>query len=121
MLYIEDNPVNALVMSELLSNRPALEVEIAVTGASGLERAREWRPDLLLIDMQLPDFDGLEVLRRMRADPTTARIPCVALSANAMMADIQEALDAGFTRYWTKPVNFERLLAELAEVLDRPL
>ena len=121
VLYIEDNAINALVMSELLAHRPSLSIEIAADGLSGLARARESRPDLLLVDLQLPDIDGIEVLRRMRAEAATAAVPCVALSANAMMTDIQEALEAGFVRYWTKPVNVDRILAEMAELLGRPV
>ena len=82
-------------------------------GASGVHSARERRPDLILIDMQLPDFDGLEVLRRLRADPSTAAIPCIALSANAMPEDIQRALGAGFADYWTKPLDFRVFLGAL--------
>jgi CheY-like chemotaxis protein len=67
----------------------------------------------VLIDMQLPDFDGLEVLRRLRADARTAAIPCIALSANAMPDDIARALGAGFADYWTKPINFKDFVASL--------
>ena len=72
-----------------------------------------WQPALILVDMQLPDIDGHEVLRRLRADPLTAGIRCVALSANAMPEDVQRALDAGFTDYWTKPLEFKKFIAAL--------
>jgi len=67
----------------------------------------------VLVDMQLPDFDGHEVLRRLRADPLTADIPCIALSANAMPQDIREARAQGFDDYWTKPIDFDFFLAGL--------
>jgi CheY-like chemotaxis protein len=67
----------------------------------------------VLVDMQLPDFDGLEVLRRLRADPATANLRVVALSANAIPADIQRALQAGFDDYWTKPLDFKVFNAAL--------
>ena len=106
LLYIEDNPINQLVVQELVAQRPHLSLQCADDGAQGLACAREQRPDLILLDMQLPDTDGFEVLRRLRLDPATTAIPCIALSANAMPEDIRRALDAGFTDYWTKPIDF---------------
>jgi CheY-like chemotaxis protein len=76
-------------------------------------RAKALCPDLVLIDLQLPDFDGFEVLRRLRADPGTAVIPCIALSANAMPEDIERGLAAGFADYWTKPIDFSAFLTAL--------
>jgi PAS domain S-box-containing protein len=113
LLYIEDNPVNALIVRELVAQRGQLTLDEADDGASGIHSAREHRPDLILVDMQLPDIDGLEVLRRLRADPSTAAIPCIALSANAMPEDIQRALGAGFADYWTKPLDFRVFLGAL--------
>ena len=113
VLYIEDNPVNALILSELMARRRDLSLHLAVDGASGVSRARALRPDLILLDMQLPDFDGYEVLRRLRLEPLTAGIPCIALSANAMPEDIQRARRAGVADYWTKPLDFGAFLASL--------
>ncbi len=113
VLYIEDNPVNALIISELLARREDIELHVAVDGHGGLVRARELQPDLLLLDMQLPDINGLEVLSRLRADPATAGIRCMALSANAMPDDIERALQAGAAHYWTKPLDFGAFLAAL--------
>ncbi|HSC00321.1 MAG TPA: ATP-binding protein, partial [Burkholderiaceae bacterium] len=113
LLYIEDNPVNALIVRELVAQRGNLTLDEADDGASGIDRARRLRPDLILLDMQLPDIDGLEVLRQLRADPSTASIPCIALSANAMPEDIQLALGAGFADYWTKPLDFRIFLGAL--------
>jgi hypothetical protein len=113
LLYIEDNPVNALIVRELVAQRGNLTLDEADDGTTGIDRARSAQPDLILLDMQLPDIDGLEVLRRLRADPATASIPCIALSANAMPEDIQLALGAGFADYWTKPLDFRVFLGAL--------
>ena len=71
------------------------------------------QPSLVLLDMQLPDIDGFEVFRRLRADPRTAGIPCIALSANAMPQDIEHALRSGLADYWTKPLDFTQFMAAL--------
>jgi len=113
ILYIEDNPVNALIISQLLERRRDLVLTVAEDGTRGVALAAELGPDLILLDMQLPDFDGIEVMRRLRADPATARIPCIALSANAMPEDIDAALRAGAADYWTKPLEFKAFLASL--------
>ncbi|WP_284616537.1 hybrid sensor histidine kinase/response regulator [Aquabacterium humicola] len=118
VLYIEDNPVNLLIVSELLSRRHDLHFDAAPDGLSGIARARATQPALILIDMQLPDIDGHEVLRRLRADPSTACIRCVALSANAMPDDIRRALAAGFDDYWTKPLDLRRFMASLEALLS---
>jgi CheY-like chemotaxis protein len=107
LLYIEDNPVNAMIVHELVHTRPGLQLEIAPDGESGVRQAIAMRPDLILVDMQLPDIDGREVRRRLRAHPGTAHIPCIALSANAMPQDMEQALAAGFADYWTKPLDFK--------------
>ena len=113
LLYIEDNPVNVLLVEELVRNLSGLSIDSAGTGAEGVRLAAELRPDLVLVDMQLPDFDGYEVLRRLRAQAETAQVPCVALSANAMPQDIEAARRAGFDDYWTKPIDFRAFLGAL--------
>ena len=118
LLYVEDNPVNALIISELLSRRSDVALHLAVDGSSGVAQAQALRPDLVLLDMQLPDFDGFEVLRRLRAEPATAAIPCIALSANAMPEDIQRALRAGMQAYWTKPLDFKAFMTSIDALLD---
>jgi PAS domain S-box-containing protein len=106
LLYIEDNEVNALIVSELVARRGDLRLVVAATGAEGLRLADELLPALVLLDMQLPDIDGAEVFSRLRASARTAALPCVALSANALGSDIDAALAAGMTAYWTKPLDF---------------
>ena len=120
LLYIEDNPVNALIIGELLGRRSDLALQVAVDGGSGVAQASALQPDLILLDMQLPDFDGYEVLRRLRAEPRTAAIPCIALSANAMPQDIERALKAGMSDYWTKPLDFKAFMASLDALFGKP-
>lgn len=113
LLYIEDNPVNTLVVEELLNRRPDIALRCCEDGASGLAVAQAWRPQLVLLDMQLPDMDGYAVLKALRADEATRSIPCIALSANAMPDDIDAALQGGFDAYWTKPIDFKAFYAGL--------
>jgi CheY-like chemotaxis protein len=113
ILCIEDNPLNVMLVEALVAQRPALRLTCEPNGTLGVERAQQLRPDLVLVDMQLPDFDGVEVLRRLRAAPATAAVPCIALSANAMPDDIARALQAGFAAYWTKPLDVAIFLASL--------
>ena len=113
LLYIEDNPVNQLLVEELVRSHAGLAIESSATGAAGVQRAGVLRPGLVLVVIQLPGLDGFEVVRRLRAQPATADIPCIALSANAMPEDIARALAAGFADYWTKPIAFSSFLAAL--------
>jgi PAS domain S-box-containing protein len=113
VLYIEDNPVNAVIIGELIARRTDLVLLVAADGATGVSQAMAQRPDLILLDMQLPDFDGYEVLRRLRLQPQTSSIPCIALSANAMPEDIERALRAGVSDYWTKPLDFKAFMESL--------
>jgi CheY-like chemotaxis protein len=113
LLYIEDNPVNALIIAELIGRRSDLQLHLAADGEGGVQEALAVKPDLILLDMQLPDIDGHEVLRRLRAHPPTAHIPVIALSANAMPEDIERALQAGMSDYWTKPLDFRAFMASI--------
>ncbi len=114
VLYIEDNEVNLLIVSELMRQRPDLQFLTVVDGGTGLAAALEHQPVLILMDMQLPDMDGHEVLRRLRANPATAGIRCIAVSANVMPNDIRRAREAGFADYWTKPLNLTAFMASVA-------
>ncbi len=117
LLYIEDHAVNLMLMQAMIETQPQLELLTAVLPEPGLELARRERPDLILLDIRLPGIDGYEVLRRLRADPATAAIPVVAVSADAMPADVQRGLQAGFDDYLTKPVDLNRLLSALRRLL----
>lgn len=115
LLYIEDNPVNVELMRAVLRLRPGWRLSVAVDGASGLALALKSPPDLILLDLHLPDIDGQEVLRRLR--DAGCRTPCIALSANAMPADVQRALDEGFDDYVVKPFVVSELLATIEGIL----
>jgi PAS domain S-box-containing protein len=117
VLYIEDNEVNQILMQGMLAQRPGLQLHLASLPEEGLRVARELRPALVLLDIQLPGIDGFEVQRRLRSDPATRGIPVVAVSANAMPADLAEAEAAGFADYITKPLDLQRLLAVVDRVL----
>ena len=111
VLYVEDNAVNVLVMRELVALRPNITLHVAVDGHGGIEAALQHQPDLVLVDMQLPDMDGHELLRRLRAQSLPSTL--IALSANAMPDAVAQARAAGFDDYWTKPIDVTRLLAGL--------
>jgi PAS domain S-box-containing protein len=113
LLYVEDNAVNALLVEELVRSHAGLTIEIAPTGVDGVAQALANPPDLVLIDMQLPDISGAEVFKRLQAGPATALTPCIALSANALPEDAERALALGFVEYWTKPIDIADFLAAL--------
>lgn len=115
--YIEDNPVNAQLVQELLARLPGVRVLVAATGREGVQLVQERRPNVVLLDMQLPDMPGLEVLRELKQDPVTRDIPVIALSASAMSAQVNAATFAGVRAYWTKPLNFDRFVEDLQAVL----
>jgi PAS domain S-box-containing protein len=118
VLYVEDNAVNVLVVRELVGLRPNVTLHVAADGAGGLEAALCHRPDLVLLDMQLPDMDGHELLRRLRARQLPSRI--IALSANAMPDAVRKARAAGFDDYWTKPIDIAQFLARLDRLAAEP-
>jgi CheY-like chemotaxis protein len=116
ILLVEDNELNRDMLSRRLSRR-GYEVEVAVDGAQGIEMARSVTPDLILMDVGLPGIDGLEATRRLKAEPVTRAIPIVALTANAMAGDQEEALAAGCDEYDTKPVDISRLVGKIQALL----
>ena len=117
MIYIEDNLVNQLLMEGMLQQRPNIRLLMADHPVEGLSLAACHAPDLVLLDIQLPEMDGFEVMRRLRQQPDTRHVPVIAVSANAMQSDIDEAARAGFADYVTKPLDLAQLLA----AVDRSL
>jgi PAS domain S-box-containing protein len=117
VLYIEDNPVNVLLMEAMLAHVPGLRVLTAPLPGLGLQMARDERPDLVLLDIQLPGMDGYEVLRRLRAEPASRALPVIAVSANAMPSDVDRGVAAGFADYLTKPLDMGRLIASVEAAL----
>jgi PAS domain S-box-containing protein len=118
LLYVEDNPANLTLVQRLISRRSDLRLLSAVDGLRGVELARTCLPDVILMDINLPGISGLEALRILRHDKTTAHIPVLALSANAMARDIQRGLDAGFFRYLTKPIKVGEFMEALNVALE---
>ena len=117
LLYVEDNPANLMLVEDLIARRPDIRLLSAADGNRGIEIAHASRPDVILMDINLPGISGTQALRILRADPATAHIPVVALSANAMPRDIEKGLAAGFFRYLTKPIKVK----EFMETLDLAL
>ena len=117
MLYIEDNEVNQLLMQGMLAQRPGIRLLMAELPLAGLALAALQRPDLVLLDIQLPGMDGFEVLKRLQAGLATRQIPVVAVSANAMPADRDKTANAGFVDCITKPIDIPVLLATVDRLL----
>ncbi len=118
VLYIEDNEVNALLVQQLLARWSGVRFVHAHDGRRGVELARALRPSLVLLDMQLPDMDGLEVLRRLKGDPATRDLRVAALSVGALPEDVAQAHALGVAAYWTKPLAYDRFLADVARVME---
>ena len=117
--YVEDNETNVAVMRGILAQRLQVKLDVSVTGLDALAAIRRRRPDLILLDMHLPDIDGLELLRHLKAGADTIDIPVVIVSADALPTQIDAALQAGALRYLTKPVSVAELLATIDEVLGK--
>ncbi len=114
LLYVEDNPANLKLVEQIIARHPDIRLLTAVNGNSGIEIARASQPEVILMDINLPDISGFEALKILRSDPATAHIPVIAVSANAMPRDIERGLKAGFFRYLTKPIK----VSEFMEALD---
>jgi PAS domain S-box-containing protein len=117
VLYVEDNPANLELVEQLIARRPDLRLLSAADGNLGIEFARVYQPEVILMDINLPGISGIEAMRVLRADPATAHIPIIALSANAVPRDIERALAAGFFRYLTKPIKVNQFMDTLDETL----
>jgi len=116
ILMVEDNEENRDALSRRLQRR-GFEVLMAVDGLQGVAMAKAERPDLILMDMNMPELDGWEATRQIKADPATAALPVIGLTAHAMTGDRERAIAAGCTDYHTKPVEFPRLLGQIEAIL----
>ena len=113
VLHIEDNPANVALVERVLAQRPEMTLAHAALGRYGLESALRDRPVLILLDLNLPDISGAEVLRELRADPRTENIPVIVISADAMPRQVQHLLSAGAAAYLTKPIDIRDLLSQI--------
>jgi PAS domain S-box-containing protein len=118
LLYVEDNPANLMLIEQLIARRSDLRLLTARDGNMGIQLARAKRPDVILMDINLPGISGIDALSILRGDPATAHIPVVALSANAMPRDIEKGLQAGFFRYLTKPIKVNEFMHTLDGALE---
>jgi CheY-like chemotaxis protein len=117
VLYIEDDPVNFTLVERILEFRPALKLMHARSGGDGVEMAQTLRPKLVLLDLNLPDMHGSEVLRQLQRQPETANVPVVVLSADATPSQIERLLTAGARNYLTKPFDIDPFLAVVDEMV----
>jgi CheY-like chemotaxis protein len=119
LLYIEDNEVNRLIVEAYLQDQPDIQLACGEDGRSGIQLARALRPSLILIDMDLPDMTGTEVLQQVLADPLLNRTPCAAFSANALDSEVEAAIAAGFREYLVKPIGKNAFLAAVDRLMSR--
>jgi len=117
LLYVEDNPANLTLVEEIVRYCPRLQLLTATDGRLGVEMARTHLPQLILMDINLPHVNGTDALKLLRADPRTAHIPVIALTANAMPGDVERSMALGFYRYLTKPINLD----EFTEAINSTL
>jgi PAS domain S-box-containing protein len=113
LLYVEDNPANLELVEQLIARRADLRLLSAADGNLGIEFARAYQPEVILMDINLPGISGIEAMKILRADSATAHIPIIALSANAVPRDIERALEAGFFNYLTKPIKVDKFMEAL--------
>ena len=117
MLYIEDNPANMMLVESLIERRSDIQLLRATDGLQGIAMARASLPNFILMDINLPGINGLQAMMILAADPMTAHIPVIALSANAMPSDIEKGLQAGFFIYLSKPIKINEFMDTLELVL----
>jgi len=117
LLYVEDNPANLELVEQIVARRTDLRLLGAADASLGIEFARVYQPEVILMDINLPGISGIEAMKILRADPSTAHIPIIALSANAVPRDIQLSLEAGFFNYLTKPIKVKQLMDALDAAL----
>ena len=119
ILYVEDNDDNLYMLSLRFEAVDGYEIIPATNGQEGVDKARAEKPDLILMDLNLPVMDGWEASRQLKADPATRDIPIIALTAHAMAGDREKALAAGTDDFDTKPVSFDRLMGKIKQQLKR--
>ncbi len=118
VLYVEDNPANMMLMEQMLERRSGIKLLKAGNGTGGIALARMHLPEVILMDINLPGISGIQALHILRADPLTAHIPVIAISANAMPRDVERGLEAGFMGYITKPIKVVEFMAALDQAFE---
>ena len=119
LLYVEDNPANQRLMEEITEQIANLRMLSAHSAELGLEMARKYQPDLVIMDINLPGMNGIEAMKLLKRAKVTRAIPVIALSANAVPQDIKKSLKAGFDEYLTKPINLDQVLAAIIKGLAK--
>jgi CheY-like chemotaxis protein len=115
VLYIEDNATNAKLVEKILVHRPGAELRLAATGAAGIDQAEQHHPDVILLDLHLPDISGETVLEHLRSNPRTADIPVIIVSADAGFDHIERLLGRGAAHYLTKPFDVRDFLTVIED------
>jgi CheY-like chemotaxis protein len=119
LLYVEDNRINALLFEEALRQYEWIELRVAENGLEAERAAVDWSPEVLVLDSHLPDTTGTQLLPRLRALPGLQRAPAFMCSADALPNEVARALGNGFDGYWTKPIDFNLVVADLKRVSGR--
>lgn len=119
MLYVEDNRINVILFEQAVRLRGGIELQVAEDGAEALALVQQWEPEVLVLDANLPDMSGYDVLARLREMPALARVPAFMCSADATEKDLQRAAEAGFIGYWTKPIDIARVMGDLDHLPPR--
>jgi CheY-like chemotaxis protein len=118
VLYVEDNLANRQLIEQIIARDPSMRLLTAVNGNSGIEIARASQPQVILMDINLPDMSGFKALAILRSDPATAHIPVVAVTANATPLNIESGLEEGFFSYLTKPIKVNEFMDTLNAALE---
>jgi CheY-like chemotaxis protein len=119
ILYVEDNEDNVYLLKMRLELLEGFEIAVATDGAQAVSAVTAYSPDIILMDLNIPVMNGWEATRRLKADPKTAGIPVIALSAHAMAGDREKALEAGCDDFDTKPIDFDRLLNKMKKLVGQ--
>lgn len=118
LLYVDDNLADLKMVEQIIARHPNMRMLTAVNGNSGIEIARVSQPDVIMMDINLPDISGFKALEILRSDPATAHVPVIAFSSNAMPLNIESGLEAGFFRYLTKPIQINEFMEALDVALE---
>lgn len=118
LLHVDDDQQNTDLITQLIARRSDLKLLTATNGHQGIQMACAYLPDVILMDIEMPSMDGREAFQRLRKNPSTARIPAIALSSNAYQVEIKQCLDAGFFSYITKPYRITELMAKIDAALN---